>query len=202
MKSEKSITIMFILMVAMFLFIVIGVTYMASHSPEPKIKIVNKDISHYYKYNITYQQLSDFCDSIKSYEGLELKPYEFNKHYYIGYGHLITASIASIDTTVANVILICDVETCIEEAYKLTKLTGNKLLCVTDFLFNYGSPKFIRSTLYSLFKYHIKDTLKIHTELLSWNYINGYPSKRLYSRRCWDWKLFTNNTLLIILEDE
>lgn len=147
---------------------------------------------NYYKYGITTDDFIILCDTIAKYEGLMCIPYKYNDHFYIGYGHQIKSNevITKVDSILAREILYKDVDIALNEAFRVTHLTGNKLLAISDFIFNYGTFKFINSSLYSALLSNSSDTLKIKSELLKWNKIDGKTHPKLLQRRNFNYWLY------------
>ena len=145
-----------------------------------------------FKYNITYNEVFDFIDTIASYEGIVLKPYKQGKYYYIGCGHQMHGSdfnLKHIDTAFAKNLLLYDISKYLDETYTIIKLKGNKLLAITDFVYCYGSPTFLKSTLYKAIIFH-STMLIIKNQLIQWCYFNDSMNKLIKRRRYYDAQLY------------
>jgi GH24 family phage-related lysozyme (muramidase) len=151
---------------------------------------ISKDL---YKYNLKFSTLASFSDTIAKYEGITTKPYKQGKYWYIGIGHQTKDSVHCITTNDAKNLITYDLESCLDEGNKLTHLKGNKLLCIADFIFCYGSPTFIKSTLFKVIKANPYDTLNIRIQLYKWIYYNGTELSQLRNRRYYNWKLYSQN---------
>lgn len=161
----------------------------------PTVNIVSDNVG-YYKYGIKTEDYLNTCDTIAKYEGLSLTIYVWDGKSYIYYGHQLKRTdsyiISTPDSITAREVLHQDVDEALNEGFKLTHLTGNRLLCVADFIFGYGSPTFIKSGLYKQILINPDDTLKIKAELSKWNKINGKVNPKLVQRRNYDYWLYTH----------
>lgn len=166
----------------------------------------------YYPYGIKEEMWLRLVDTIKYFEGYAPEAYESDDFWYVGYGHQIKYKkildmcvIPNENTTTEDWIrrkeviapdcpkkvdkyeaeawLLNDLEIAIKEAYRLTGLTGGKLLCVADFLYQYGEPRFT--------KYKILDKLKAgYPTLKNDCYYNEKFNERMYQRRLFDLWLY------------
>lgn len=167
---------------------------------KPTKKVINFNIpriyTEYYEYGTKVNDVKNLCDTIIKYEGISCTPYVWNNVYYVGIGHQIHNNekilLNGIDTLIATIILYNDLDEALYEGFELTHLTGNRLLCIADFLFGYGSPTFIKSGLYKQILINPDDTLKIKAELSKWNKINGRVNPKLVQRRNYDYWLYTH----------
>jgi GH24 family phage-related lysozyme (muramidase) len=194
MKTE---TKFFINIAGIVLLFYIALVLCNRHYDTSIINTTNRTtkINIYFKYGINKIDFINLADTIISYEGVSLIPYYFNNNVYIGYGHLILYNekylLKGIDSNKTKFILYNDIKKAMIETLRLTKLKGNKLLCISDFIFNYGSNKFLKSTLYKTLKANESDTFRIKIELLKWNKINDKIHSKLSQRRYFDYSLYS-----------
>jgi len=145
------------------------------------------------RFDISDSMLQLLKDTITYFEYDTLKPYSYKEYSYIGRGHQIKHSerwlLKGITKHQSDSILHTDLLYYIQVGYQYTNIVGNKLLCVADFLYCYGSGKFLGSTLYYYLMYS-NDTVKIKQELFKWNKVDGKVHKRLVKRREFNWWLY------------
>lgn len=179
------------------LYTILIVYFVLNKTKEEKVILyITPDYTEYHKYGIKLQDYINSCDTIAKYEGLRCKPYKQGNKFYIGFGHQIQKQeielMMGIDTTNANILLFADLNKATDEGFRITKLTGNRLLCVSNFIFNCGVGKFINSGLYKQILLNPNDTLKIKGELSKWNKFNGKINSKLIQRRNYEYWLYTH----------
>ncbi|PKO97070.1 MAG: lysozyme [Bacteroidetes bacterium HGW-Bacteroidetes-7] len=108
---------------------------------------------------------------IKDFEGLRLEAYRCPAgKWTIGYGH--TRNVIpgmKITSEVADKLLMDDlisVEKCLNESN--LALNQNQFDALSDFVFNFGTDKFLKSTLFKIVRIS-PDDARISEELLKWN---------------------------------
>lgn len=186
------ITYFLFLAAAIFLIMVLRITKDKNVQKKAPIEAVqyNPDVDTNFCYWRDYQIKEEYwlmlIDTIKYFEGMATQSYYHKGHRFIGYGHLCTGNESdSMDKYEVEAWLLNDLEIAIKEGYRLTGLKGGKLLCVADYLYQYGEPGF---TKYKILEKIIAGYPTLQAEC----YYNGRFNSRMYQRRLFDLWLWKN----------
>lgn len=182
----KKQTIMPIIIICISTFI--WFTYVFNNPIEkeqPQEQITNEIVIDYTNYDLCINHL-------KEYEGLSLKPYLLDGHYYIGYGQQIKNPSIDINQKEAERMLKETFDWYILFVNKKYDVYGDKALALALLWYNVKPSSILKSDLHYCIINDIEDAMRIRESWLSLCNFKNRKHTKLKERRQFEVNLYFN----------